>query len=494
MAVRLGRFILTLSLIFSGLALLPAPMASATGNTIFTCDYNAGLKARPIDGSGTQSTIGSLSACVELEASGSYIYIGYGAIRRISTNGTGLTTLRTVADQFGLLINGGYIYYGYEYNRKIGRMNLDGTGANDNWLDYSSTTSAPYSGQLVIVGNYLYFGGGNNILGKSIWRVPLTGGTPTAFVTDADAQAGIGGIDSDGTYIYWTDYQVGEMGRAAIDQSSTTDNWVTGLSYPWGMQVADNYIYFNNGSSIGRVLRDGTGLQRTWVSNTSGQGLAIADAGVNSTAIAGDSTPPTLTSSDVFTVAENTTAVGTITASESSTISISGGEDSSSFQITRSSETSAALSFVTAPNFEAPTDIGGNNSYIVVVRAIDSSSNSGYETVTVTVTDVADVATFNSLGLPGGVLRATFRTVITISANVSLPSKVTFLANGKRIAGCIKVSSSGTSPSIVATCSWKPSNRGAIRLTAISYPTNQSFTGASSSATNIVVGTRTGLR
>jgi len=104
----------------------------------------------------------------------SNIYIGYGAIRRIATNGTGLTTLRTVAGQYGLLINGNYIYYGYEYSKKIGRMNLDGTGANDNWLDYSATTSAPYSGQLAIVGSYIYFGGGENIYGKSIWRIPLT--------------------------------------------------------------------------------------------------------------------------------------------------------------------------------------------------------------------------------------------------------------------------------------------------------------------------------
>ncbi len=397
--MKLGRLTLAVTLVISTFSLLSSPSAAATGNTIFTCDYSAGLKARPIDGSGTQSTIGSLTACVELEASGSNIYIGYGAIRRISTNGTGLTTLRTVAGQYGLLINGNYIYYGYEYSKKIGRMNLDGTGANDNWLDYSATTSAPYSGQLAIVGSYIYFGGGENIYGKSIWRIPLTGGTPTLFVTDADAQAGIGGIDSDGTYIYWTDYRVGEIGRAAIDQSSTNDNWVTGLSYPWGIQVADSYVYFNNGNYIGRILRNGTGLQNNWVSNTSGQGLAIADAGVNSTAIAGDTTPPTFPSSETFSVAENTTSVGTINANESATITISGGEDSSKFSLTQSSDSSAALSFITAPNFESPTDVGANNTYIVVLRATDSSSNAGFETVTVTVTDVADIASFNSLAI-----------------------------------------------------------------------------------------------
>jgi hypothetical protein len=471
---------LTICLLPAQILFLSSNPAGATGNTIFTCDYNGGLKSRPIDGTGTQSTIGSLSACVELEASGSDIYIGYHQIRKIGTNGTGLTTLRTISDQYGLLINGGYIYYGYEYTRKIGRMNLDGTGANDSWIDYSATSSAPMSAQLAIAGNYIYFGGGENVSGKSIWKVPLTGGTPTSFVTDSDASAGIGGIDSDGTYIYWTDYRVGEIGRAAIDGSSTTDNWITSLSYPWGIQVADTYIYFNVGGYIGRVLLNGTSLVRNWVTNTSGQGLAIADAGVNSTLLAGDTTPPTLTSADAFSVAENSTSVGTITASESSTISINGGDDALKFQLSRSSDSSAAISFVSAPDFEVPTDVGNNNTYIVVIKAIDGASNTGYETVTVSVTDVADIGSFNSFSLSGGTLTAVYRTAIAISANIAVASKVTFTANGRKIVGCSKVSTNGTAPNIVAICNWKPSVKGAVALSATAYPINPSFTGSTS--------------
>ena len=42
--------------------------------------------------------------------------------------------------------------------------------------------------------------------------------------------------------------------------------------------------------------------------------------------------------------------------------------------------------------FEVPTDVGLNNVYVVVIKAVDSSSNIGYETVTVTVTDVVDTS------------------------------------------------------------------------------------------------------
>jgi hypothetical protein len=130
----------------------------------------------------------------------------------------------------------------------------------------------------------------------------------------------------------------------------------------------------------------------------------------------------------------------------------------------------------------------------VVLRAIDSSSNAGYETVTVTVTDVLEIAGFNSLAISGGGTVATYRTVVSISANVMLPSKVTFFANGVRISGCIKIPTSGSAPNIIATCNWRPSVRGAIALTASSTPNDQSFTGSTSSPTNIVIANRAGKR
>jgi hypothetical protein len=212
------------------------------------------------------------------------------------------------------------------------------------------------------------------------------------------------------------------------------------------------------------------------------------------TAIVPDTTAPTFPSSETFSVNESSTSVGTIQASESSTISIFDGADKLKFSLSRISESSSTLSFLSAPNFEAPADADLNNTYIVVLRAVDTALNAGYETITVTVIDVVDIAAFNSFGVAGGATTATIRSSINLSANLALPSKVTFLANGKRIAGCIKISTSGTSPNIVATCSWKPTNRGAVILSAISYPTNQSFSGVSSSAINIVVATRTGQR
>ena len=91
-------------------------------------------------------------------------------------------------------------------------------------------------------------------------------------------------------------------------------------------------------------------------------------------------------------VPENTTAITTVVAIDEDagatlTYSISGGSDEAKFQINTSS---GALSFVAAPDFEAPSDSDHNNSYIVQVRASDGSLFDD-QTMTIAVTDVNDV-------------------------------------------------------------------------------------------------------
>jgi hypothetical protein len=78
---------------------------------------------------------------------------------------------------------------------------------------------------------------------------------------------------------------------------------------------------------------------------------------------------------------------------------------------------------------------------------------------------------FNSFGLAGNVTLATYRTSIGISINTTAPSIVTFIANGKRIAGCLNIKTTGSAPNIVATCSWRPSLIGQYQISAIATPT-----------------------
>lgn len=83
-----------------------------------------------------------------------------------------------------------------------------------------------------------------------------------------------------------------------------------------------------------------------------------------------------------------------------------------------------------------------------------------------------------------------YRTATTITATTNTSSKVTFLANNKRIASCIKLSTSN----LVATCSWKPAVRSAITISVEIFPIDSSYTSSSARATTVITTKRSGNR
>ena len=98
-------------------------------------------------------------------------------------------------------------------------------------------------------------------------------------------------------------------------------------------------------------------------------------------------------------VAENQTAITTVTATDAdagSTLrySIIGGADVAKFAI---NATTGALSFVTAPNFEAPADAGANNVYDVTVQVSDGAL-ADTQTIAVSVTNVNEAPVITSNG------------------------------------------------------------------------------------------------
>jgi VCBS repeat-containing protein len=98
-------------------------------------------------------------------------------------------------------------------------------------------------------------------------------------------------------------------------------------------------------------------------------------------------------------IAENSTAVTRVTASDADTrqtlgYSIVGGADAAKFTINSST---GALSFVSAPNYEAPTDSGGNNIYDVTVQVSDGNGGLDSQAISVTVTAVNERPTDLSL-------------------------------------------------------------------------------------------------
>jgi hypothetical protein len=146
--------------------------------------------------------------------------------------------------------------------------------------------------------------------------------------------------------------------------------------------------------------------------------------------------------------AENTLAVGAISATDADagqaiTYSISGGADAAKFAIGSST---GALTFVTAPDFEAPADADADNVYQVIVAATDNGNppKSATQTLNVTVTNVADSAEI-TVEQPAVTNVATGGTVTFGSVTVGQPLDLVFtvrssgevplLLNGPTISG-----------------------------------------------------------
>lgn len=107
-----------------------------------------------------------------------------------------------------------------------------------------------------------------------------------------------------------------------------------------------------------------------------------------------DTTAPTITSSNTASNAEGVALAHALTANESVSWTIVGGADQARFEISGSTLRWASNG---VKDFEAPDDSDTNNTYVVDVRATDLASNTTDQTITVTVTDVADTPPLDGL-------------------------------------------------------------------------------------------------
>ena len=188
-----------------------------------------------------------------------------------------------------------------------------------------------------------------------------------------------------------------------------------------------------------------------------------------------DTAWPTL-SATINSVNENTTAVTTFSPNSNVYYTISGGVDSARFTINNST---GALAFVTAPNFENPLDSGGDNVYNVVVRGMDPNGNYKDYAAAITVANVSEGTTLTLPSLTATPSKGVSLTITVTPAGdgTSIPGRVTYLIAGKRIPGCLKRTYSGTGNS---TCVWKPTIQGFREITATFTPTNNSFSASTS--------------
>ncbi|MFT3857957.1 MAG: cadherin domain-containing protein [Aquabacterium sp.] len=185
----------------------------------------------------------------------------------------------------------------------------------------------------------------------------------------------------------------------------------------------------------------------------SGVGGALSDSDTVAITIAAVNDAPVITSngggsSASVNVAENSTAVTTVGATDvegsALTYSISGGADAAKFTINAST---GALSFVSAPNYESPTDTGANNVYDLIVTVTDGLLTDT-QSIAVTVTPVNDntpVITSNGGGATASVSIAENSTAVTTvtATDADLPAEtLTYTISGGADAALFTVNAS----------------------------------------------------
>ncbi len=201
------------------------------------------------------------------------------------------------------------------------------------------------------------------------WTAPSNTGKPA--IAHYHVRYGV-----DGTSVSFTE-KTGTADELAADATLTTR--LTGLS------ASTKYAV--------QVRADNAEGEGTW--STSGKGTTNADSVLK---------PPFRTVTSDYSVAENTTAVTTVEATDTTGATVTysipdtdaeGGVDRAKFSITASG---GVLTFAAAPDYENPTDVesttpanaAGNNEYIVTVKATARNRGSSTRTLTVTVTDVTE--------------------------------------------------------------------------------------------------------
>ncbi len=161
--------------------------------------------------------------------------------------------------------------------------------------------------------------------------------------------------------------------------------------------------------------------------------------------------PPVIADVGQITIAENSTAVATIsttvTEGRTATFDLS-GTDADKFSIS-----TGALAFIAAPNFEAPTDVGADNTYAVTVVLTDSAGLTDSEEVTVSVTNVNEPPLWDlgDIDVYSGNAAEGVRTVATYSAtDVDAGDAVTYTLSGDDAAK-FTISSTGVLSFLIVT-------------------------------------------
>ncbi|MEW8626650.1 MAG: cadherin domain-containing protein, partial [Candidatus Thiodiazotropha sp.] len=218
-------------------------------------------------------------------------------------------------------------------------------------------------------------------------QITSDGGNDTAAVSVAENSTAVTTVtaadpDADNAILTYSLSGGADQGRFIIDGATGALSFLVAPNFEAPADADGDNVY-----EIEVTVTDdhgGTDIQTISVTVTD---VTVGDPNTGNQA-------PVISSGNSFNIDENLTDVGSVVASDPDghgmLYSISGGADAALFQI---DDTTGALSFLVAPDYENPTDLGdtaGNNTYVVEVTVSDNYSTplTATQTITVTVNDI----------------------------------------------------------------------------------------------------------
>ena len=189
-------------------------------------------------------------------------------------------------------------------------------------------------------------------------------------------------VDSEGSGLVFGLSGGADAAHFTID---TNTGVITFLNTPDFENPADAGV--NNVYNIQVTVSDTTFITSAL---TDVQDIAIAVTDVD------ENVAPIITSTNAASVAENQTSAIDVNATDDAdsegaglTFSLSGGADDARFAIDAST---GLVTFNSAPDFENPADVGGDNQYNIQVTVTDAGGLTDVQDISITVTDIAEGA------------------------------------------------------------------------------------------------------
>jgi hypothetical protein len=189
-------------------------------------------------------------------------------------------------------------------------------------------------------------------------------------------------------------------------------------------------------------------------------------------------TPTVITGSGAFTIAK---FVGSFSANSGTKFWVAAGQVASTFGWCYISGVSAASFTMNGITLDTTTGLSNANFRRAYISGGTISSGGWVSTndslaflMNLNGTVTPSIVTITS-GMQNGGSSVTYRTSTVISSNVSTPSRVTYLANGKYISGCRGLQSSGGT----STCTWHPSVHGVLTITVRATPIDNTIAASS---------------